>query len=469
VLRPVAISCLVAALALPALPRTRPHYGGVLHVEVAGDPMQSPGGLARGLIFDGLASLAADGSLHPALALNWESGDNFHRWEFQLRPGVRFQDGTPLTADAVVRSLNASCTSDCPWSSAAAVGSSVVFTGDSPIPNLPVLLAGDRFLISLTVDANGQIPTTPTGTGPFQLTSNTNGVLTLTANVTCWQGRPFVDSLQILANRSIRDQWLDLSVGRADVVQVPPEMIREARLQQFTVVASPPVDLLTLQIASAGPLSSASLRASIAQAVDRAPLLNVIFQKQGAVSASLLPQSLTGYAFLFPSSRDLAKAQALRGGVTPPPLQLSYTGGAAMQLVAQRLSLNLREDGFNVQVVPASSAPTAALALRTLPLLPAEPSAALETLLRADGQPIPVSDDRLAGLYQAEREFLDLHTLVPLLDLPRAWAVSGRVRDLTLRTDGSPDLADASLEDSSRDAPENAPGNAPQSVPGNAP
>ncbi|MGH9605952.1 MAG: ABC transporter substrate-binding protein [Terracidiphilus sp.] len=446
-----------AALVLPTFARTRPHYGGVLNVEISGDPMQSPGGLARRLILDGLTTLGADGAVRPALAVAWEKGDNAHRWQFELRPGVHFEDGSPLTSAAVVQSLNTSCNGNCPWSTVSAVGPDVVFTGDSPIPNLPALLAGDNFLISLTVAQNGQIPTTPIGTGAFQLESNTNGIVTLTANDSCWQGRPFLDSIQIHGGRTIRDQWLDLNVGRADVVQVPPQMLREARQQQFNVVVSPPVALLAIEVSSSGALSNVSLRASIAEAVDRGALFNVIFQKQGAVAASLLPQSLTGYAFLFPTDRDLGKAQTLRGGVTPPPMQLSYEGGDAVQLAAQRLALNLREAGFNVQAVPVSSAPHADLALRTLPLLTADPSAAMETLLRAAGQSIPVVDQSAAGLYQAEREFLDLHTLVPLLDLPRGYAISGRVRDFTLRTDGTPDLAAASLQDSTQDSTGAAP------------
>ena len=46
-----------------------------------------------------------------------------------------------------------------------------------------------------------------------------------------------------------------------------------------------------------------------------------------------------------------------------------------------------------------------------------------------------------------EREFLETHTLIPLLYLPRAYAISGRVRDLRLSMDGTPLLADASLQD----------------------
>jgi hypothetical protein len=51
------------------------------------------------------------------------------------------------------------------------------------------------------------------------------------------------------------------------------------------------------------------------------------------------------------------------------------------------------------------------------------------------------------GLYKIERQVLDTHLLVPLLYLPRAYAIGGRVRDLRLSLDGTPQLAGVSLED----------------------
>ncbi len=239
-------------MALAALARTRPHYGGTLRVEIEGDPWQRPDGLARRLVYDGLTQLDANGTVRPALALSWESDNNDHRWQFRLRPGVHFHDGSPLTSAAVVASLSASCTADCPWTAVQAVGPLVVFTSDSPMPNLPALLAGDQFLIALTATADGKTPAGAIGTGPFQVTGFNNGVLTLTANENCWQGRPFVDAIEIRVHRPIRDQWLDLSVGRADVVEVPAEQLRQAQQQRLTVLASPPVTLLALQVTRHG-------------------------------------------------------------------------------------------------------------------------------------------------------------------------------------------------------------------------
>ena len=415
-------------------------------MEVAGDAWQGPDGLARRLVLDGLTALDANGTVSPALAVEWQSDSGDHRWQFRLRPGVHFHDGSPLNSSAVVMALNTACTANCPWTAVHAVGSVVIFTGDSPMPNLPALLGSDAYLIALTRTADGQTPANPIGTGAFQFTNSNNGLLTLTANENCWQGRPFLDEIVIAGNRPIRDQWLDLSVGRTDIAEVPPQELRQAQQQHLAVVVSPPVELLALEVSDTGALTNAMLRAAIAQSIDRGALFNVIFQKQGEITASLLPQSLTGYAFLFPADRDLNKANELRGGLSAPPLTLAADGDGAMQLAAQRIALNLREAGFNVQVANAHNAPRADLALRKLPLDGADPAAALETLLRSAGENVPVAGQNPTALFRAEHDFLELKTLVPLLDLPRAWAIGSRVRDVRLRANGTPDLAGASLE-----------------------
>jgi peptide/nickel transport system substrate-binding protein len=429
--------------------RTRPHYGGTLRIETEGDPWQRPDGLARRLVLDGLTRLDADGTVRPALAVDWKSENDDHRWQFRLRAGVHFQDGSPLTPVAVVEALNVVCPQNCPWNAVRAAGGSVVITGDSPMPDLPALLAGDEFLVALTVTSEGKTPENVIGTGAFTVSEFANGVLTLAANDGCWQGRPFLDSVEIRAHRSIRDQWLDLSVGRADVVEVPAEQLRQAQQQRLKVQTAPDATLLALGVADSGALSNPLLRQAIALAIDRSALSNVIFQKQGEVTASLLPAQLSGYAFLFPAERDLAKAQQLRGGLTPPPLTLAVEGDGAMQLAAQRIALNLHDAGFNVQVANASTQ-HAELALERISIQCGDPEAALESVLRAARLPVAVSGQTADALYRAEREALDRRTLIPLLYLPRSFAVSGRVRDLDLEPDGKPDVANASLQDATK-------------------
>lgn len=438
--RKLAISCLIAAFAMHSAARTRPHFGGTLRVETAGDPMARPDGVARRLVFDGLTESGPDGTLRPALAIAWSAENADHRWQFRLRPGVQFHDGSPVTSVAVVASLMASCAANCAWGSVRAVGGSVIFSSDTPMPNLPALLAGDEFLIA-EIQASGS----DGGTGPYQVSSSANGVLTLTANESCWQGRPFADAIELRGRRSPADQVLDLSAGRADVIEVPAENIRGAQQQHLQLAVSAPVEIIALQLADTGALANPNLRAAIALAVDRNVLANVVFQRQGVASAALLPQTVSGFAFLFPSDRDLNKAHELRGGLTPPALSFAAPASATFQLAAQRIALNLREAGFNGQLAQPG-AEHADIVLRIFRLTTSDGAAGLAAIARAAGDGPPQAGSGPEALYNAERDLLDRRTLVPLVHLPLAWATSARVRDLRLRYDGSPDLACASLE-----------------------
>src|SRR5437764_15309932 len=57
--------------------------------------------MAASLLFDTLTSLDDKGEAVPKLALSWEKSEDFKTWTFNLRPGVKFHDGSPLNAQAV--------------------------------------------------------------------------------------------------------------------------------------------------------------------------------------------------------------------------------------------------------------------------------------------------------------------------------------------------------------------------------
>jgi MarR-like DNA-binding transcriptional regulator SgrR of sgrS sRNA len=448
-------------LAVAARARTRPHYGGTVRVSVDSDPLQSPRGFALRLVLDGLTSPGSDAesAVQPALALRWTSDDGAHRWQFWLRPGVVFHDGSQLTGLAIVNSLNQSCRmTACPWTAVRVSGQSVVFTGESPMPNLPEILAQPEFLIRQIAPPD-QPERSLIGTGPFQIKEATAATLRLEANNESWQGRPFADAVECTIRHATRDQWTDLTTGKTDLVEIPPSEIRAARQQQLRLIAAQNVTLIALQVNN--PNLAPQLRAAIALAVDRTALQQVIFQRQAEITASLLPASLSGLSFLFHTERDLPAALVQRGGVTPPPLTLAADNSAAMQLAAQRIALNLHDAGFQVKVVPLltglNATQRADLVLRELPVAGATPAATLEWLLHNLGLNAPVPETDPVTAFQAEHDFLDRHTVIPLLFLPRAWAASTRLRDLRLHAGGLPDLADASLADAAPATTERAP------------
>jgi ABC-type transport system substrate-binding protein len=425
-----------------ALARTRPHYGGTLRVDTQGDPWQTRDSIGRRMVFDSLTRVDNSGAVLPALAVRWQSQNGDHRWQFWLRPGVRFHDGTLLTAESVVQSLARSC-AQCEWTAVRSSGDSVVFTLASPDPVLPAELARSLYAISRP-DASSDL----VGTGAFRFVSQNNGLLTLAAVDDSWQGRPFVDGVEINGGRSVRNQWLDLSSGRADVVEVPVENLHQAQQEHLAVMESAACDLLVLSVARTGVLQEDAQREAVALAVDRAALYNVIFQKQGEMTASLLPNALTGYSFLFPKERDLARAQGLRGGANGAPLMLAVEGAnAVVQLAAERIALNLREAGFRVQVVPRGSNTAADLTLRVVHLESVDARAALRQMQSVFNQPLTEESNSPAALYREEAGFMQTHQAVPLLYLPRAYGVGPRAHGLQLSADGIPMLNDVSVED----------------------
>ena len=439
------ITLLTLALAPAARAHTRPRYGGTLHVEVQSDPWSSSDSLGRRLVYDSLTRIDASGDVVGGLAVRWSSQNNNHRWQFWLRPGVRFHDGTPLTPDIVEQSLARSCT-QCPWTSLRKLGDSLVFTTASSDPMLPVELSRSSYAISGATDSGAAA-----GTGAFRFVSNEGNVLTLAAVDDAWQGRPFVDTVEITGRRVIRTQLLDLSSGQADLIDIPAELVRQAQQERIRIVQSSNCDLLVLTIARTGMLQDDAQREAIALAIDRSALFNAIFQKQGEMSASLLPNGLSGYGFLFPAARDLAHAQSLHGAGTGAFLSLAIDDpGAAVQLAAERIALNLKDAGFHVQVLPRDAAApnsSAELRLKRIHIDGAEAASSLKEVSETLNQPANLESTESAALYREESAYLQMHQAVPLLYLPRAFGVGVRVRGLRLTPDGMPLLEEISLED----------------------
>src|SRR5260221_3132411 len=60
--------------------------------------------VARNVVFERLVNFARDGRPQPGVFERWSTSPDGLTWDFHLRPGIAFHDGTPLTA-AIVRDL----------------------------------------------------------------------------------------------------------------------------------------------------------------------------------------------------------------------------------------------------------------------------------------------------------------------------------------------------------------------------
>jgi ABC-type oligopeptide transport system substrate-binding subunit len=236
-------------------------------------------------------------------------------------------------------------------------------------------------------------------------------------------GRPFLDAVEIVMGRSLRDQSNDLELGRADLVELgPAELRRQAAGRR--VWSSSPVRVLALAFAARPTVADdARLREALALAVDRSAIHTVLLQRQGEISGALLPQWLSGYAFLFPTATDLPRARQLATGARPISLAVA---DPAHRAIAERIALNARDAGLRVSVTAQPE--NADVRLMELRIVSADPGRALAALASALALGEPARADSPEQAYAAERALLDGFRVIPLIHLPDVYGVGPAVK-----------------------------------------
>ncbi len=136
----------------------------------------------------------------PALAVEWQSDDNDHRWQFRLRPGVHFHDGSPLNLSGRGHGAEHCPARELPLDGGSRRGlASGLHQRLADAQSARVARGAMRSSSRSRAPPTGKRRPTPSAPGRFSSRASNNGVLTLTANEGCWQGRPFVDEIVIRA------------------------------------------------------------------------------------------------------------------------------------------------------------------------------------------------------------------------------------------------------------------------------
>jgi peptide/nickel transport system substrate-binding protein len=439
-----------AATAPNAVASTRPQIGGTLRVQIsehiaAIDPRQWPSAPAEAaaaerldsLVFDRLVRRDEHGTIQPALAISWQHDAQSRRWQFRLRDGVKFSDGSPLTPPAAAMALQQLLG---PSFDVSSTSDSVLIQAEHSSPDFPAKLATGRYLIFHVAEDNSL-----TGTGPFRVaewpTAGSSARAIFVANDSCWAGRPFVDKIELLMGADIQQQANAISFGQADVVELPASQVRRAAQRGVGTVSSDPVELFALVFdMTRSAVQDGRLRQAISLSIDRASIADVILQKQGVSAGGLLPNWISGYAHLFPALADLPRAKDLlaasgRELFRSIPLVLIYdSGDAEAHAVADRVAVNLREAGIKVQVsgqmADGKTKPAAAdLRLVRHRVGSPDPAAALSELLTSLGEGAATDLETPEQIYAAERAPIDAFRVVPLVHVSESYGLSPQVRD----------------------------------------
>jgi peptide/nickel transport system substrate-binding protein len=236
-------------------------------------------------------------------------------------------------------------------------------------------------------------------------------------------GRPFLDAVDVGMGRSLREQAIDLELGKADLVEMGPG---ESRRQSANrrIWSSSPVRIVALVFGTR--VTDSRIREALSLAVDRNAILNVLLQRQGVISGALLPEWLSGYAFVFPAAADIGRARALAGAAPSSARVFTLAASnATLRPIADRIALNARDAGLAVSVIGQADAADARLV--EVRIISKDASAALAAVAAALGLPAPGRTDSPEALYNVESTMLEGFRVVPLFHLPDVYGVGPRV------------------------------------------
>lgn len=452
-----------AAAAAPLDAARRPRYGGTLRVEMsrsasldprswrAGTEEAALGAHLAALVFDRLVELDDYGRIQPRLAEEWAHDPSFLHWRFTIREGVKFSDGTPLTATEAALALRPLLDASRQLS---VEGNEMVIQSAAPMPDLLEELAAAPYFI-FRVGPGGTLA----GTGPFLLSGNPaagnspdgTSRMIFQAKAEAWSGRPFVDAVEVSFGVPAQRQFRDLQMGLADLVELSLDLEIRAAQRGLRTWTSAPLTLYALRFPDALPAGAdPRLREAFSLTLDRGSMVGVLLQKQAQAATTLLPQWLSGYAFLVAPETSMDRAKQMRVALPEKlaspaePLRLYVEApGDLARLLADRMAIDARQAGLHIKVVNragaagGASAPDpsrdAAADLRLVSWRYSSLAARAEMDLLVPGLGLARGGGAAGAgpeqLFASERRILGERGLVPLVFLPEFAGIGARVRD----------------------------------------
>lgn len=299
-------------------------------------------------IFESLAMQDAQGAIMPMLAESWSLASPTE-WDFTLRPGVTFSDGTPLTAEDVVFTYDRVAkvpNSPTPFTlftrkiaSVAALDQGTVrITTTEPYPlllvdivNLPIMsraaASGPAAEGRTTTELNrgeGLI-----GTGPFRFVSWQKGAdLVLERNETYWGTRPDWDRVIMRPMTNPAARAAALLAGDIDLMEdLPTASLEELRANPaITVVAAPAARVIYVALDQGrddspgiagtegkNPLKDRRVRQALSLAIDRDGIVSRVMGGAAQAAGSLGTPAMFGVspAHMTAPKADPDRAKAL--------------------------------------------------------------------------------------------------------------------------------------------------------------
>jgi peptide/nickel transport system substrate-binding protein len=289
-------------------------------------------------------------TLKPVLAESWSANSTADVWTFKIRQGVKFHDGTPLTADDVVYTYKLQSNPSGSSNALSALGGvltpsgvqkvddyTVAFHLEAPNGNFPYATSSDNY--NMIILPNGYDPgkwqTSFIGTGPFVLSSYTAKVgAAFTRNESYWGTKALPSATQFTFYDTQTPEILALTAGTIDVVgQFSVAGAEQLLTGNYNVIRLRSSAHRELSMRNdQAPFTDPRVRQAIALTLNRPAIVQALFKGYADVGND------SPFAPVFPSTntsipqrtQDVAKAKSLLSAA-------GHGSGFSVQLVTEQL------------------------------------------------------------------------------------------------------------------------------------
>lgn len=257
----------------------------------------------------------------PALAVKWETPDPT-TWVFTLRPGVKFHDGTALSARDVKASLERMIAQKGPFAPLWVAIDTVDAPSDTTVrvkTKTPVgTMLANLSLLSILPAAsmnNAGFFNRPVGSGPFRVTSyRPDSELVLDANPGYWGTPPGIKTLRFRDIPEIAARVTALITGEVDLTYgLPPDQLASLRSNaDLSVQTTPSYRYYFIWMnVKRSPFTDKRVRQAMIYALDINTMLNTLLKGIARPMTAPIPSTVFGYAPQRPYGYDPAKAKQL--------------------------------------------------------------------------------------------------------------------------------------------------------------
>lgn len=337
-----------------------------------------PSAVSSQAMFDPLVVVGSDGQVKPWLVTSWQS-ERSKVWRLSLRPDVKFSNGAPLTAEAIVASVEHMQT---PKGTTETVGSSLANIERAvsvselvvdiylkkPDPMFPWRIAIWRLPEPETWKVRREDPSAPpaANTGSFSLIEKGEARSVYDANPNAWNP-PSIDQLVIL---HLPDQTSRLQAMNADAIDIGMQMgvgdkfVIESIGGQ--IVKRQTIRVMYMGFAKEHPdinpaIHDPRVRLALNYGVDRQRISALLLDGRATPTGQLVLPGAPGHVNSiqpFPYDPDKARALLAEAGYADG-LELSIrfsASGADDMLVYQQAAEDLRGVGVKLVLLSTSTA-----------------------------------------------------------------------------------------------------------------